>query len=215
MEEQKRYRSKKNMTGKQKGDRILNYLITIVVILIVIVSSIIFSGGDEQQKAKDPEKEIVKETPKEEKVTEEKPVEKKKPVTKPTVVEDVEQLKKSDTVKVSNSDETIVDEVIEDDAWKPYKTEQQDDGTTTHVSSYSQGTVDWNEKLAAVQNITGLQESDWILWYVKGNGSTDSSIITVSSKDQSKKYRVSLKWVAKKGWKPEKVEVLNQIQGAY
>lgn len=214
MEEQRRYRSKKHMTSKQKGDRILNYLIALVVGLIILVAGIIFSGGEEQQKAKEPEKEAVTAQPQKETPKEEEPVKKKKTV-KPTVVKDVEELKKSDTVKVSKSDEAIVDEVIEDKEWKPYKTAQQDDGTTMHVSSYSAGTVDWNEKLQAVQNITGLKEEDWILWYAKGNGSADASIITVSSKDQDEKYRVSLKWVAKKGWKPEKVEVLNQLQGAY
>ncbi len=33
--------------------------------------------------------------------------------------------------------------------------------------------------------------------------------------DQQQKYRVSIEWVANQGWKPVKVEILNEIEGAY
>ncbi|RKJ56469.1 DUF1510 family protein, partial [Butyricicoccus sp. 1XD8-22] len=50
---------------------------------------------------------------------------------------------------------------------------------------------------------------------VKNNGSSDSAISVISSKDQAEKYRVTIQWIANQGWKPVKVEKLKQIDGTY
>lgn len=229
MEEQpRRFRSEKKPPTKGKGDRILNYLIALVVVLIIVVAGFIFSDNGKNTEVKDAPKETVKEQPKEQAKEQAKNKEEKEPAKKeeqsekvneqqPSSTEQtvtVENLKKSETAKVTTVNDQIVEEAIEDATWKPYKTSQEDSGAA-HNSSYDQKSVDWKEKISAIAQITGLNEEDMTVWFVKNNGSSDSAIGTVSSKDQTKKYRVSLKWVSKEGWQPVKVEVLKQIKGAY
>ncbi|MBQ0138669.1 MAG: YrrS family protein [Kurthia sp.] len=223
-ENNRRYRSEKQPPNKKKGDRILNYLITLVVILIVVVAAFIFTDEGKKKATTEAPKETVKEQatekPKTEEHTKEKAVSEQKskedakePLGNPKITS-VEDLKQSDSAKVAVVNDGVVKESIEDPNWKPYETKQQESGTT-HVSSYDKGSVDWQEKITAISSITGLSEQDMTIWFIKNNGGTDRSIGTVSSKDQTKKYRVSLVWIEKQGWKPEKVEVLQQLEGAY
>lgn len=225
-EQPRRFRSEKKPPVKGNGDRILNYLIALVVVLIIVVAGFIFSGDGNKNEVKDSPKETVKEQPKDkakeqdkekakenekddksEKVNEEQGVSEQQTVT-------IENLKKSETAKVTAVNDKIVEEEIEDEEWQPYSTSQKDDGAV-HNSSYDQNSVDWQEKVSAIAQITGLAENDMTVWFIKNNGGADSSIGTVSSKDKTKKYRVSLKWISKEGWKPVKVEVLKEINGAY
>lgn len=53
-----------------------------------------------------------------------------------------------------------------------------------------------------------------IVWFIKNGGSPDTAIGTVSSKDKKDKYRVYMKWVKNKGWKPTKMEVLKTLPSA-
>lgn len=219
-EENRRYRSDKRPPNKAKSDRILNYLIGIVVVLIIVVAAFIFTNGSNPKKVadespKEPVKEQVeKPKPKDdqEDSKENKPDQEEK--QEPEVITSIDSLKESRSVKVTKGSEQIVEEVLEDPNWQPYPTKQQDDGTG-HTSSYDQKSVDWTEKLSAMAQITALDEGDMIVWFIKNNGGPDTAIGTISSKDKTKKYRVSLKWENKKGWKPVKVEILNQINGAY
>lgn len=224
-EQPRRFRSEKKPPVKGKGDRILNYLIALVVVLIIVVAGFIFSDNGKKSAVKDTPKETVKEQPKEQaKKTEVKKQETAKEEKSEKVNEEqgsneeqtvtVENLKKSETAKVTSVNDGVVVESIEDDSWQPYATKQQDDGSV-HNSSYDQSSVDWKEKISAIAQITGLSESDMTVWFIKNNGGPDRSIGTVSSKDQAKKYRVSLKWMSKQGWQPEKVEILKEIKGAY
>lgn len=219
-EENRRYRSDKKPSNKAKSDRILNYLIGIVVVLIVVVAAFIFTGSSNPKKvANEVPKETVKEqvndskTKDEEKKTEDAKEDKVEP-EKPLEITSIDSLKESKTVEITKGTEQIVDEVLTDPNWQAFPTKQQDDGTG-HTSSYDEKSADWKEKLSAMAQITALDDNDLIIWFIKNNGGPDTAIGTISSKDKTKKYRVSLKWENKKGWKPVKVEVLNQINGAY
>lgn len=215
-EENRRYRSEKRPPNKAKSDRILNYLIGIVVVLIIVVAAFIFTNGSNPKKVaeeapKDPVKEQVEQTkPKDEEDNKTEQEDKQEPVE----ITSIDSLKESKTVQVTKGTDQIVDEVLEDPNWQPYPTKQQDDGSG-HTSSYDEKSVDWQEKLSAMAQITALEENDMIVWFIKNNGGPDTSIGTISSKDKTKKYRVSLKWENHKGWKPVKVELLKQINGAY
>lgn len=224
-ENNRRYRSEKEPPNKKKADRILNYLITLVVILIVIVAAFIFTDDGKEKVTTEAPKETVKEQPTEknnhtEKKQEQEATEQQadkemnEADLKNPEITSIEDLKQSESAKIETVNDGLVQESIEDPNWKPYETKQQETGAT-HVSSYDKTSVDWQEKITAIASITGLSEQDMTIWFIKNNGGTDRSIGTVSSKDQTKKYRVSLVWVDQQGWKPEKVEVLQQLEGAY
>lgn len=120
----------------------------------------------------------------------------------------------SQTASTEASSDPNVAKVITDSSWQPTKTSQKDSGST-HVSSYSEGSADWNEKITTIANTTGLDKKDMIIWYVKNGGGPDTSVGIVSSKDKKKSYRVSMKWITNEGWKPTKLEVLKTYKGAY
>lgn len=120
----------------------------------------------------------------------------------------------SETATTETSTDANVLKVVTDSSWKPTKTSQKDKGSS-HTSSYTKGSIDWNEKITTIANTTGLAEKDMIVWYVKNGGSPDTSIGIVSSKDKEKSYRVSMKWVPEEGWQTTKLEVLKTYKGAY
>lgn len=223
-EQQRRFRSEKKPPIKGKGDRILNYLITIVVILIIVVAGFIFSGNDEKKVAIDNPDEVVKEQPKEKEVKEEpkkseEAAEKTTEVERTKTEEDnknvIENFKKSESVKVTEVNDAIVLESIEDVNWAPLQTKQTTNLGENHASSYDESSLDWGEKIAVISTMTGLPVDNMTVWYIKNNGGITKSIGTVSSKDEIEKYRVSLVWIPNKGWKAEKVEILKEINGAY
>ncbi|MEK5481444.1 MULTISPECIES: YrrS family protein [unclassified Viridibacillus] len=119
----------------------------------------------------------------------------------------------SSTAKKEDSDDPIVKEVIKDSNWKPTATAQKESGAQ-HNSSYDSNSIDWKEKVTTLASTTGLNEDDMIVWFIKNGGSPDTAIGTVSSKDKKDKYRVYMKWVKNKGWKPTKMEVLKTLPSA-
>lgn len=228
-ENTRRYRADRKPPNKKKGDKLLNYLISIVVILIFVVAGFIFFGDStkkvannkvDDQVVEQPKTPAKKEEPKKDDQPSDKTDDKKDEQQEPNTREDDNNtelkgdLTTSDTAKVTPMDDAVVKEVIEDSSWTPFKTKQQDDGTA-HNSSYDEKSLDWQEKIAAISAVTDIAEADLIVWFMKNGGSADSAIGTVSSKDKSKMYRVSIKWVTKEGWLPTKVETLKQIKGAY
>ncbi|TFE01076.1 YrrS family protein [Jeotgalibacillus salarius] len=93
----------------------------------------------------------------------------------------------------------------QDGEWKPVGTKQ----TGEHVSSYEEGSVDWNEKLKAAAYATGLDTSTMTVWWVGNDGGPQKSVVEVSSSAGGQaEYRVHMEWVDKKGWKPVKVDEL-------
>ena len=75
--------------------------------------------------------------------------------------------------------------------------------------------MDWTEKLNAIAYTTGLSADKMIVWRIQNGGDPQKSIGVVSSKNKKDKYRVYLQWVDGEGWKPEKMETLKTLDGAY
>jgi Domain of unknown function (DUF1510) len=72
--------------------------------------------------------------------------------------------------------------------------------TGPHTSSYEKGSVDWNEKLKAIQMATGLDQN-MTVWKIANGGGPQKSIAEVSpNKKPNERYTVNLEWVDKKGW---------------
>ena len=206
---------------RKKTNIILNSLIAFVIVLIIVVSAKIFFGGNndqavpadeqtaseskqnesnqedqdndiEQDKSKDKEN-ADKESDKEEKEAEENEAEEESEEDKEQVV----------TEGGSGPD---VEKTIENPAWKPVGTSQSGE----HTAVYDQNHVDWQEMLSAISYATGIEQGNMTVWFL-GNNGPNSSVGTISTKDQSEKYRVYIDWVDGEGWKPSKVEVLNAI----
>lgn len=117
----------------------------------------------------------------------------------------------TESVIVQDSDDPLVDQIIIDPNWPVTPTKQ----TGEHISTYSEGHIDYEEKKLTIRNVVGLEEENIIYWSIRNNGSNETSIAVVSSMDQQKKYRVSIEWIANEGWKPVKVEMLNTIKGTF
>lgn len=199
---------------KEKMDRTLNYLIGIVSVLIVISVIVIFTGNEDEEAAKEPAEETpVESQPIEE---EENAVEEDEEVESEPVPQDEEEAEEpteseTNAPKVSSSDQPAVDEVWTNDAWKPYATAQ----TGEHTSTFTEGDIDYEEKLKAIYSVIPLDQQESILWSIRNNGNAKSAVAVLSSKDKAQKYRVAIEWIDDQGWKPQQVEVLNTLEGAY
>jgi cytoskeletal protein RodZ len=86
--------------------------------------------------------------------------------------------------------------------WDPIGTIQHD----PHTTDYTQGSVDWNERIKALLYATNINDNDYTLWRLENGGGPDKSKGIISSKEApNKKYDVLLQWVKGQGWKPVSV----------
>lgn len=201
----------------KKLDKLLNVLIGIVVILIIITATFVFKWQDDAGKAEKDEpiqeqkndKKDVKEEPSKEQQNKDESAQEEKPAKEEPTEES--QTSEQDTTTETISDNPIVDKIITNKNWEPTPTTQ----TGQHVSSYDDKSVDWAEKVATVTAVTGIEKDNMIIWRMGNNGSANSAIATVSTKDKTKMYRVSMEWVDNEGWTPVKLEQLNTLNGAY
>jgi hypothetical protein len=162
------------------------------------------SDEDDAEKAKEDEAKAEEAAKAKEEAAKEKEKEKEEETTK-------EDSTTGGTVTSTPSDDPIVAERVVNTAWKPVGTTQ----TGEHASVYSEGHVDWNEKINAISYTTGLSADNMIVWIIQNGGGPQKSIGVVSSKNKEEKYRVYLQWVDGQGWKPEKMETLKTLDGAY
>ncbi|WP_050180961.1 YrrS family protein [Domibacillus robiginosus] len=205
-------------TKRRKTNRILNTAIAVVVLLIVIVGFTIFAGGNDEETAapetapetkqdqstavsdEETEKEQAADTTEEPAETEE-PVEEKEPSE--TEKESADEEKE---VVVSEGTEPNVEKEIVDPNWEGVGTTQ----SGAHTSSFEMDSTDWEEKEQALAYATGIPQEDMTVWYISGNG-PQGAIGTVSPKsNQDEAYRVYIEWVDGEGWKPTKVQELEE-----
>ncbi|WP_026583782.1 YrrS family protein [Bacillus sp. J33] len=213
---------------RKKTNIILNSLIALVILLIIVVSGRIFLGGnnddelraeeqtasenavrekdnksdsqpDDQEKENEEEAEKDKEEAEKEKEAEEKEKEAKEQ-------EAEEETEENEEVVTEGGSSPDVEKTIENPSWKPVGTSQSGE----HTAVYDQNAVDWKEMLQAISYATGVDQNNMTVWFL-GNNGPNKSVGTISTKDQSEKYRVYIDWVDGQGWKPVKVEVLNKI----
>jgi len=111
------------------------------------------------------------------------------------------------TKSVKSSDDNVAEAFTGN--WKPVGTKQ----SGSHTTNYDDGSQDRNEMENAIKSATGL--STMTTWWIE-RGGEQKVIATVSNKsDESEVYRVHLKWVKDKGWKPTKVELLKKNDQKY
>jgi len=226
-------RSRRSNRGN-RSNKILNILIGIVVVLIIITVAFIFVDGGDPKEDKASETEAVKQDDSngqvdvsgENKQQDDTPADTTSDQSSAKTGDDeqkdqgtTEDSGSSETVTLpdegqaeeQSSDDPIVEKTITNPSWTPVGTSQSGE----HVSSYDDKSVDWAEKVQALSYTTGLTEGNMIIWRIGNGGSPQKSVGIVSSKDKNQKYRVTLQWVDGQGWKPEKMDVLKTLEGAY
>lgn len=204
--QRKRRYTPKPEPDKSKSDKVLNILIGVVIVLILIVGYFVLtyegSNSKQQEEAK-----TVQQKPKE-----------------PTAEEKAAAIRKADakkditersTVTQSESTDPNVEMTIVDSAWKPTKTAQTENIGEGHVSAYDGTSVDWQEKVTTLAKVTNIPEEEMKIVRVKNGGTASRTIGIVTSADGAKKYRVTLQWIADKGWQAEQLEVLKSLDGTY
>lgn len=118
--------------------------------------------------------------------------------------EDEDNNEEIETEEATPSDDNVSDAYTGD--WSAVGTEQEG----PHTTDYTDGSQDRIEIKKASAVATGLDEGNMRTWWV-GNGGDQKVVSTVSSADQSEKYRVFLSWIDGEGWKPTKVEELKEM----
>lgn len=215
---------RQQLQKKKRANLLINSLLGIVGLLIIITLVNLLSSNDQetasdtesqrteqQQTAEDEGQQEVesKDLADSDSTEEDQAEETEASDTEASDTESSEDVDKEETEEITTqpSDDPKVKETIVNSAWQPVGTSQ----TGNHVSSYEKGTTDWNEKLQALQYATGLSPDNMITIFLGNGGSPQKSIGTVTSNDQSEKYRVYLEWVDGEGWKPTKMDVLNEL----
>jgi cytoskeletal protein RodZ len=213
---------------RKKTNLILNSLIFLVLALIVFVAYSIFSGDDQaapkKESANSGENQSVdkdknqsgnkEDTTKEDNKTspdgdgavtdEEEGSEKESEETTAPAQPD-----ESQTVVTEGGSTANVIKTIENPSWEPVGTTQ----TGEHTPVLDTESTDWSEMIKAMSYATGIEQDDMIVFWVTSDKTTSNSWIgTVHSKDKQKKYRVNIKWVDGKGWKPTKMEELAELE---
>ena len=105
---------------------------------------------------------------------------------------------------VESTDENVVEAYTAD--WKPIGTKQEG----PHTMQFDKSSIDWQEMVQAMELATGLPEADMTIHWL-GRGGDQQAIGTISNQDNTEIYRVYLSWIDDQGWKPTRVEVLNEI----
>lgn len=225
--EQRPYPSRLNKRNRNRSNSILNMMIGLVFALILITGAFIFldggndethqpesvqiaSGSEEQTNPVDNGEENNTGTSENDAESQVDPLQ-DSASEEQTDTNEAEDVTVGGTITREESKDPIVEETVINTSWEPIGTSQ----TGKHVSVYEKGTVDWQEKVSAISYATGLAEDDMYVMMIQNGGGPQKSIGTVTSKDQSKKYRVHLEWVDGEGWKPTKMDVLRTLEGAY
>lgn len=199
---------------KTKMDKILNILIAIVSILIILNVLAIFNDNNKGSKT---ETETASQNKNNDTNKEETPDEKNTEPGNQVAAEEIdgkELAEAEDEILnepiIQSSDDPLVEKVIIDPSWEVNPTNQ----TGEHVSAFEEGHIDYEEKLVAIRNAVQLDENNIIYWSVRNNGGPNQSVAVVSTGEKTDYYRVYIEWIDQKGWKPVKVEKLNQAIGA-
>ncbi|MFC0415788.1 DUF1510 family protein [Cytobacillus solani] len=221
--------SRSELRGKRrKTNLVLNMLIGLVILLIIFVSVKIFFGGNDENasekeqkiESKQDEKDIDTEENKNSAIDENKDEKQTESETENT---DESEENSADTEAddeidpiPANEEEAVVTEggsnenvkkTIENPSWNPIGTTQ----TGEHYAVYDKESVDWAEMLQAISYATGVDQSNMNVWFL-GNNGFNKSVGTITTKDQKQIYRVYIDWVDGQGWKPTKVEELNEVE---
>ncbi len=212
---------------KRKTNIVLNTLIGIVLILIFVIGSQLILGSNQSEKTakynEQPDIKLASDEESNEEATNEQKEQDESEVEDPEAAdEQSEEQSEEDSKESENTEEESVEdpfeqatitegepgsgvtEIIENPAWEPVGTSQSE----PHSATYEKESQDWKEMTKALSYATGIPESEMIIWRLGNNGSPNDAVGTISTKDQSAKYKVYITWVENQGWKPTKIEKL-------
>lgn len=200
--------------NNKKSDKLLNIAIAVVSILIVIVGYFVltYDGSDQQTTEQKTEQ---KETNSRTEDVQKEQEQAKKEQSQQRAEDAQKDITERSTVTQSESSDANVEMTIVDSTWKPTKTTQTENIGEGHVSAYDGTSVDWQEKVTTLATVTNIPEDTMKIIRVKNGGANDRTIGIVTTVDGAKKYRVTLQWVANKGWKAEQIDVLKTLEGTY
>jgi len=213
--QQRRRRYNPTPEPNKKSDKLLNIAIAVVSILIVIVGYFVLTYDGSNQKAVDEPKNEQKATDSsatnaqkaKEQAKEEKAKQREEDLKK--------DITERSTVTQSESSDSNVEITIVDSAWKVTKTEQTENIGEGHISAYDGTSLDWQEKVKTFATVTNIPEETMKIIRVKNGGANNRTIGIVTSEDGLKKSRVTVQWIADKGWKAEQIDVLKTLDGTY
>ena len=220
--------------SKRKQNIVLNSLIGIVLaVILVLVANIVFTGDDSQQTASEEQQTTQTNSDEKSNSSSDDAVTSDEADPKDSEASDSES--DSDTDKDSTKEESADKEKDQENQdkddqekenqdkedqekeeadqkpgepnlegpWDPVGTSQ----TGSHVSKYTKGTDDWNEKIKAVESVMGLSENEMTIWRIGGNGGPQKSFARVSKAGSGNQvYFIELEWIDGKGWKPVSVK---------
>lgn len=210
-----------NRRKENKMNRTLNYLIALVSVLLVITLGVIFIVWDEDEAEEQLQTEDAALEAENPHAVEEDKQEDETEAGQSATTNDAtnDQSDENDSTVDANQDEAVINasddplvaEIWTSDAWQAYPTVQ----TGEHQSTFTQGHIDYEEKLQSIFSVVPIEQQESIIWSVKNNGNAKSAIAVISSNDKTQKYRVAIEWIEQQGWKPVQVEVLNTLEGTY
>ena len=128
-------------------------------------------------------------------------------------IEDFEELKPIEDekgLKIEESENPNVERVITKD-WPVIPTEME--SNAEHSITYQSGSQDYRELQQAIRSAVGLSEDNIIYWTVENRGGPQKAISVVSDKNKTGYLRVHVDWIDGQGYKPVKLEVLNEFNG--
>ena len=218
-------RSQENTRTKRrkenKMNRTLNYLIALVSVLLVITLGVIFIVWDEDEAEEQLQTEDAALEAENLDAVEEDKQEDETEAGQSATTNDAtnDQSDENDSTVDANQDEAVINasddplvaEIWTSDAWQAYPTTQ----TGEHQSTFSEGHIDYEEKIQSIFSVVPIEQQESIIWSVKNNGNAKSAIAVISSNDKTQKYRIAIEWIEQQGWKPVQVEVLNTLEGTY
>lgn len=197
---------------RRKNTKLLSLFIVLASILVVVLLGSLIFGGDDNE-TEQPADESLQEDTDANSESDEQDASADRETEANDSDEGTSSEDDSDTEKENNEEvntervESSDDNVIEayTGNWQPVGTEQSE----PHTINFSEGSQDRQEMRTAVAAATGLNETDFIMWWIEGNGE-QRVINTVSDPDETEIYRVYNTWIPNKGWQPTKVEELRE-----
>lgn len=189
--ERTRYEQRK----KKRVNNTLNIAIGIVVLFIVYFSFQLFFGDNKPEEVP-ANQDVAQEESKGEKIEKD---------PEPNV-----HYSNNKQDEIEKDDEEIpedaeAEEQVADGEWKPIGTSQSE----PFVADYTKDSLNWQEMTEALQYAIGTEEKI-VIWWLGNGGSPQSAEGVVSDPGNADTpFKVRLKWVTEKGWKPVSVEQLD------
>ncbi|WAA11537.1 YrrS family protein [Fervidibacillus halotolerans] len=221
----RRSRMEQHAKKRRKKDIILNILIGIVFLAIIIVGySILFSNNSENEQAsssQNDETEVVNDgRANEGENSEENEGEEntngvdegtdnqvESPSSDEQTKEKMTDGEETGVIVEEQSDDPNVIKTVVNPSWQPIGTSQ----TGEHVTVYDEGSTDRIEMEQALAYATDTTVDNLIVWWLERGEIPNKHVIgTIEAKDDGQVYRVYLEWVDGKGWKPTKLEYLQE-----